>query len=238
MSKRTTIIVTILFAIVPVLLIHLAYEIKNLKTTREIIFQKTDTIALKIDSISRIIENLHKAFIDSTIVTSNGEVTKMKKLDDVASATILYKDSVISTSKDDSSYQTLKDSIGSLNQIGQKIKIDSYIPDYLHKPLNDSIPLEKDSLIETVKRGGHMLEIRKGIFIAANRFAKFDHAEERSDQLFNRGFHSVKVNYVTEKEAYYVTLFDVKDLTTARSELNRIKQMDGLKNVWIVVAKD
>ncbi|MEQ9209829.1 MAG: type IX secretion system membrane protein PorP/SprF, partial [Pseudomonadales bacterium] len=50
-----------------------------------------------------------------------------------------------------------------------------------------------------VRRGGHMLELPAGTYVVAGVFEFFENAEDFSDRLFNRGFHDVKVGYLSAR---------------------------------------
>lgn len=86
----------------------------------------------------------------------------------------------------------------------------------------------------TVKRGGHFLELPHGNHVIAGAFGEFEHAETYSDQLFQRGFHDTIVGYVTAKGFYYVVAFRSDDYDTAVAQKNRIKTRSGLEKVWVL----
>ncbi|MBV6639709.1 MAG: type IX secretion system membrane protein PorP/SprF [Cyclobacteriaceae bacterium] len=85
-----------------------------------------------------------------------------------------------------------------------------------------------------VRRGGHMLELPAGTYVVAGVFEFFENAEEFSDRLFNRGFHDVKVGYLTARGYYYVVIFQSNNLTPANTEKQRVRRMSGLSDVWVL----
>ncbi len=85
-----------------------------------------------------------------------------------------------------------------------------------------------------VRRGGHMLELPAGTYVVAGVFESFDNAEDYSDTLFNRGFHDVKVGYLTARGYYYVVIFESNNLDPARTERRRVRRMSGLSDVWVL----
>lgn len=89
----------------------------------------------------------------------------------------------------------------------------------------------------TVKRGNHFLELPHGNHIIAGAFKEFQHAEDFSDELFQRGFHDTIVGYVTAKGFYYVVIFSSSDLAKAESRKDRIKQMRGLGDAWVLTVE-
>jgi len=89
----------------------------------------------------------------------------------------------------------------------------------------------------TVKRGSHFLELRVGHHVIAGAFKQFQHAEDFSDQLFNRGFHDTIVGFSTAKGYYYVVVFHGTNYDKAETEKNRIKNAKGLEHVWVLTVE-
>lgn len=85
-----------------------------------------------------------------------------------------------------------------------------------------------------VRRGGHMLELPAGTYVVAGVFEFFENAEDFSDRLFNRGFHDVKVGYLTARGYYYVVIFQSNNLAPANTERQRVRRMSGLSDVWVL----
>ncbi len=85
-----------------------------------------------------------------------------------------------------------------------------------------------------VRRGGHMLELPAGTYVVAGVFENFENAENQSDRLFNRGFHDVRVGYLTARGYYYVVIYSSDNLDPARAERRRVRQMSGLSDVWVL----
>lgn len=85
-----------------------------------------------------------------------------------------------------------------------------------------------------VRRGGHMLELPAGTYVVAGVFEFFENAEDFSDRLFNRGFHDVKVGYLSARGYYYVVIFQSNNLAPANTERQRVRRMSGLSDVWVL----
>lgn len=97
-----------------------------------------------------------------------------------------------------------------------------------HEELADSEePLE-------VKRGGHLLELPLGNYVVAGAFSSFQHAEDYSDKLFQRGFHDTKVGYLSARGFYYVVIYQSNSLKDANSQRNKVKGLQGLSKVWVL----
>lgn len=86
----------------------------------------------------------------------------------------------------------------------------------------------------TVTRGNHLLELPAGNYVVAGVFESFEHAEDESDRLFQRGFHDAKVGFLTAKGYYFVVIFESASLSTTQTERNRIKKMAGMSEVWVL----
>ena len=88
-----------------------------------------------------------------------------------------------------------------------------------------------------VKSGTHYLELPSGNHVIAGAFSEFDHAENFSDELFQRGFHDTIVGYQSEKGYYYVVLFRSASHAAAAAQRNRMRQTPGLEEVWILTVE-
>ena len=98
--------------------------------------------------------------------------------------------------------------------------------------------LAQSSEPENVKRGNHLLELPAGNYVIAGAFVFFDGAENVSDVLFERGFHEVKVGYVSARGYYYVVIYESDVVTRAQSERNRVKNLPGLDQVWVLTVSE
>lgn len=85
-----------------------------------------------------------------------------------------------------------------------------------------------------VKRGSHLLELPAGNYVVAGVFEGFQNAEDLSDELFKKGFHSTKVGYLTARGYYYVVIYQSSNLNDATLEKNKIKSKSGLSDVWVL----
>ncbi|MEQ9426041.1 MAG: PorP/SprF family type IX secretion system membrane protein [Cyclobacteriaceae bacterium] len=89
----------------------------------------------------------------------------------------------------------------------------------------------------TVKRGNHMLELPEGNHVIVGAFSQFDHAENYSDDLFQRGYHDVKVGFVTERGYYYVVVFQAGNIATARSRRDALRQNEEFGDAWVLTVE-
>ena len=85
-----------------------------------------------------------------------------------------------------------------------------------------------------VTRGSHLLELPAGNYVIAGAFEVFDHAEDYSDDLFQRGFHDTIVGYVSARGYYYVVVFQSPNIGNAVTERNKIRRIDDLSEVWVL----
>jgi type IX secretion system PorP/SprF family membrane protein len=85
-----------------------------------------------------------------------------------------------------------------------------------------------------VRRGGHMLELPVGNYVVAGAFSSFQHAEDFSDTMFERGFHDTRVGYLTARGYYYVVIYQSNDLKAANNQKNRVRGLQGLSKVWVL----
>ncbi len=93
--------------------------------------------------------------------------------------------------------------------------------------VNSDQPLE-------VKRGNHLLELPAGNYVVAGVFGSWENAENKSDVLFQRGFHYSKVGYISARGYYYVVIFQSSDIANAYQERSKIKSRSGLSDVWVL----
>ncbi len=89
----------------------------------------------------------------------------------------------------------------------------------------------------TVKRGKHFLELPHGNHVIAGAFDEFQHAEDFSDKLFQRGFHDTIVGYVSAKGLYYTVIFRSSDYDTAEAQKEKFKLRKGLDKVWVLTVE-
>ena len=88
-----------------------------------------------------------------------------------------------------------------------------------------------------VKRGTHYLELPPGNHIVAGAFSEFEHAEDFSDTMFERGFHDTILGYQSEKGYYYVVIFRSDDHSKAATQRSRIRKSPGMEKVWILTVE-
>ena len=90
-----------------------------------------------------------------------------------------------------------------------------------------------DATIE-VTRGNHLLELPGGNYVVAGAFEVFDHAEDFSDDLFQRGFRETIVGYVSARGYYYVVIFSSQNENAAINQRNRFRSAAGLSDIWVL----
>ena len=88
-----------------------------------------------------------------------------------------------------------------------------------------------------VKRGNHFLELPDGNHVIAGAFSEFQHAENYSDELFNKGFHDVIVGYVSARGYYYTVVFRSDSFDQAEAQKNRLKRREGFEDVWVLTVE-
>lgn len=85
----------------------------------------------------------------------------------------------------------------------------------------------------TVKRGNHLLELEIGNYVVVGAFRSYENAEKYSDELFSKGYPT-KFGYTTEKNLWYVYLFQSDDLSQARQERSKARQNKLFSKAWIL----
>ncbi len=88
-----------------------------------------------------------------------------------------------------------------------------------------------------VRKGTHFLELPQGHHVIAGAFKEFEHAENYSDKMFERGFHDTIVGYQSEKGYYYVVLFRSDNNSVAIKQRNKARAYAGLNDVWILTVE-
>ncbi len=88
-----------------------------------------------------------------------------------------------------------------------------------------------------VKPGHNLLELQQGYYVIAGSFNHFQHAENYSDDLFERGFHDVKVGYVSARGHYYTILTSSNSVSEAIKQRNKFKSLKGLDSIWVLVVE-
>ena len=116
---------------------------------------------------------------------------------------------------------------GTDNPIDQSLTDDVRTPDQLAQ---SDEPLR-------VRSGNHLLELRPGNYVINGAFRIFDHAEDFSDTLFERGFHDVKVGYVTATGYYYVVVNQEQDTPSARKRANQLRSRSGFEKTWVLTVE-
>ncbi len=85
-----------------------------------------------------------------------------------------------------------------------------------------------------VKRGNNMLELPVGNYVVAGAFESFQHAEDYSDEMFNKGYVDTIVGYSSARGYYYVVIYRSSDLQSATNEKDRVKTRSGMEKVWVL----
>jgi type IX secretion system PorP/SprF family membrane protein len=85
-----------------------------------------------------------------------------------------------------------------------------------------------------VTRGDNMLELPAGYYLIGGAFEEFEHAENLSDQLFEKGYHDVIVGFLSARGYYYTVVSRHDSLNQANSSKNSVKQRPSMKEVWVL----
>ncbi len=85
-----------------------------------------------------------------------------------------------------------------------------------------------------VTRGNNMLELPAGNYVIAGAFEEFQHAEDYSDELFQRGYHETIVGYLTARGYYYTVIFRSDSLQQANAARNRYRTRPGMDKIWVL----
>ena len=88
-----------------------------------------------------------------------------------------------------------------------------------------------------VKKGNHFLELNTSEYVVVGAFSKFENAEKYSDQLFEKGFKAI-FGFVSQKNTWYVHLFETKDSVESRRERDKYRKMSLFKNAWVLTIVD
>ena len=88
-----------------------------------------------------------------------------------------------------------------------------------------------------VVRGNNMLELPVGHYVVAGAFEEFQHAEDYSDELFEKGYHDVIVGYITARGYYYVVTYRSDNLDAINAEKERERKRPGMSKVWVLHVK-
>lgn len=97
--------------------------------------------------------------------------------------------------------------------------------------------LAKSDLPKTVKKGNHLLELENGNYVIAGAFQVFDHAEDYSDELFEKGYRDVIVGYITETKLYYVVIFQSQSFEKAKRQRTSLQQREGFSKIWLLTVE-
>lgn len=98
--------------------------------------------------------------------------------------------------------------------------------------------LSKSDEPQVARRGTHLLELPIGNYVVAGVFEVFENAENFSDQLFQRGFHDIKVGYLSARGQYYVVIYQADTVARAITEMKKIRNRSGLGRVWVLTVNE
>ncbi len=85
-----------------------------------------------------------------------------------------------------------------------------------------------------VKRGNNLLELPVGNYVIAGAFEEFQHAEDFSDELFEKGYHETIVGFLSARGYYYTVIYRSDDLQAAYNARNRFKSRPGMDKIWVL----
>ncbi len=89
---------------------------------------------------------------------------------------------------------------------------------------------------EFVKRGNHSNELEASDYIIAGVFSSQANAERYSNGLNKLGYVA-KFGHLTEKQLWYVYLFQTNDINQARTERDKLRKLLMFKDAWLLTVQ-
>ncbi len=82
----------------------------------------------------------------------------------------------------------------------------------------------------------HPLELKKGSYVVVGSFNIFDNAVRFNNTIYKRGLRS-DYRYSSKTMRYYVFVHQSGDLAEARAECDRIRQLVGISDAWVLIVE-
>ena len=98
-------------------------------------------------------------------------------------------------------------------------------------------PVEQVERHETVKRGTNQLELKPGNYVIVGVFGAVANAKNMTRSLVDSGLNA-NYGFLTEKNLWYVHVFEGDDINAARSERNRFRNQPTFKNAWLLTVEN
>jgi len=99
-------------------------------------------------------------------------------------------------------------------------------------------PVEPVERHETVKRATtNPLELKPGIYVIVGAFGSPNNAKNMTRTLIDSGINA-NYGFLTEKNLWYVHVFDGDDINVARSERDRFRNQPTFKNAWLLTVEN
>ncbi len=128
-----------------------------------------------------------------------------------------------------------KDKIAEINALiakGNKVEIVKVEEKKPVEPVEP--PVERH---ETVKRGSNVQELKPDNYVIVGVFGSFNNAKNLARTLVNTGFNA-NYGFLTEKNLWYVHIFNGEDINTARTERDKFRKQPLFKNAWLLTVQD
>ena len=90
----------------------------------------------------------------------------------------------------------------------------------------------------TVRKGSHTLELKRGHHVVAAAFDNFQAAQDYSDQLFKKGFKRAQAGYVSALKKYFTVVHQGATMKIARKEKEKWSKLPGMSGVYILNVLD
>lgn len=98
-------------------------------------------------------------------------------------------------------------------------------------------PIADDHSPIVVKRGNHVLELKKGHYVVIGAFSNFKNAEKFSDRVLIMG-HQNSFGYSSEKQLYYIYTHQSNSANETRSRRNQLRKIRDFKDAWYLLVED
>ncbi len=90
---------------------------------------------------------------------------------------------------------------------------------------------------ETFKRGAHIQELESGNYVVVGVFGSVANAKSMARRLVDTGFNA-NYGFLTEKNLWYVHIFNGDDINGARTERDKYRKQPMLRNAWLLTIQN
>jgi type IX secretion system PorP/SprF family membrane protein len=99
------------------------------------------------------------------------------------------------------------------------------------------VPVQAPERHETVKRGVNAQELKPGNYVIIGVFGSATNARNLTRQVVESGINA-NYGFLTEKNLWYVHVFDSDDINTTRAERNKHRNDPKFKNAWLLTVEN